>query len=73
MEILDKVLEWINFAMTWQGLLAVAIVVETIFRFFKTEKPLSIAWLIRNIFMQLAKIFEAVAILLDKILPQKTK
>lgn len=71
--ILDQIVSWLDFVMTWEGLVGIAIVVDLVLRLIKSEKPLSILWLIRNILEQVSVIFGKLAILLDKVLPQNVK
>lgn len=50
----------------------VAIVLEFVFRLIPTKKPLSIAWLVRDVMFSVSNICAAAAAYLDKVLPQRT-
>jgi len=70
---LDKVKEWLESIMGWPGLVAVVTIIEFLFRLVKTDKPKSIAWLIKEVVEQIATIARVIAELLDMILPQRTQ
>lgn len=64
----------------WSALGVLAIGVEFIFRFFKTGKPLSIAWVVAGITHKVSSLLnllatgiEKIAVLMDKLLPQQLK
>lgn len=64
MELVQKLIDLIDKAIAASG--GIAIGVEIILRLLKTKKPLSIAWV-------LADFFQKLAVLLDKVLPQRLK
>ena len=51
----------------------VAIIVEMVLRFVKTEKPLSIAYVVAQSIHKIADICSGIANFMDKVLPQKLK
>ena len=51
----------------------VAMVLEFCFRMIKTEKPLSIAYMVAGAFKSVGEILSKVGALMDKVLPQKLK
>lgn len=51
----------------------VGMMVEVGLRFVKTEKPLSVAYLIAEGFHKVADILKGIAMFMDKILPQRLK
>lgn len=73
METLNKVVESLNHIMNAQVLLSVAVGIEFALRMLKTEKPLSIAYLVADSFKKCGEILTKVGQLLDKVLPQRIK
>lgn len=71
MEALDKVLALLSSAAGATG--TVAVVLEILFRFVKTEKPLSIAWLVSDGLHKVGAVIAKAAEILDKVLPQRVK
>jgi len=53
--------------------LTIAIVMEMVFRFFPTEKPLTLLRLIASGMKAVGELFIKISDLLDKVLPQKLK
>jgi hypothetical protein len=71
---LDKAIAWLQGVVNWPTLGVIGLaVVEFLLRVFKTKKPLSIAYLVRDASVKLSKLFELVAKGLDKVLPQRLK
>lgn len=71
-------MEWINKALDFlasaEGAsVTIALVVEFVLRFVKSEKPLSVLYLVASSLKGLGNLFEAAGHFLDKILPQKLK
>ena len=50
----------------------IAGVIDFVFRLVKTDKPKSIAYFIAGAFHKLGALFEKIAMLMDKVLPQRT-
>lgn len=73
MEALNKALEAINHAMSAPVLMSVAIAIEFALRMFKSEKPLSIAYMVADGFKKVGEIMSKCGQLMDKILPQRLK
>lgn len=71
MEFLDKILAFLSSA---EGAsLTIAVVVEFILRMVKSEKPLSILYLIANVTKKSGEILVKIGNLMDKVLPQRLK
>lgn len=71
MEFLDKILAFLSSA---EGAsLTIAVVVEFILRMIKSEKPLSILYLIANVAKKSGEILVKIGNLIDKVLPQRLK
>lgn len=71
MEFLDKILAFLSSA---EGAsLTIAVVVEFILRMIKSEKPLSILYLIANVAKKSGEILVKISNLMDKVLPQRLK
>lgn len=71
MEFLDKILAFLSSA---EGAsLTIAVVVEFILRMIKSEKPLSILYLIANVTKKSGEILVKIGNLMDKVLPQRLK
>ena len=73
MEMMNKVMEWLNGAMTAPVLMRLAIGIEFALRMFKSEKPLSIAYMVSDAFKKVGEICSKVGALMDKVLPQRLK
>lgn len=73
MESLNKVLEAVNHAMSAPVLMSVAIGMEFMFRMIKTEKPLSIAYMVADGLKKVGEIMSKCGQLMDKVLPQRLK
>lgn len=69
MEFLDQLLGWLATASGLSSSLAVLL--EVVFRFIPSEKPLSIAHLVSALVRKVSDVLEGLANLLDDILPQK--
>lgn len=73
LDLLDKALAFISGFNTQSGIaVAIAAALEIIMRLAKTQQPLSIVWLISKGIRKLSDLLEAIAELLDKVLPQHT-
>jgi len=71
MEFLDKILAFLSSA---EGAsLTIAVVVEFILRMIKSEKPLSILYLISSVAKKSGEILVKIGNLMDKVLPQRLK
>jgi DNA-binding HxlR family transcriptional regulator len=73
MEMMNKVMEWLNGAMNAPVLMSVAIGIEFALRMFKSEKPLSIAYMVSDGLKKVGEICSKVGALMDKVLPQRLK
>jgi len=74
MSTLDSIVQYLSGILNWPALTTISvIVVELVLRLAKTSKPLSIALFIRDILLQLAKICQLLADILDKVVPQRLK
>lgn len=73
MEMLQQIVEGLSKALQAPVLVSVAVGLEFAFRMVKTEKPLSIAYLIADSFKKVGEICSKIAQLLDKVLPQRIK
>lgn len=63
-----------EFLLSIEGAVAtIAIVLEFVFRMFKSAKPLSIAYLIADGFKMAGELFGKFGGMLDKVLPQRTE
>ena len=71
MEFLQKIIDVIP--MEASVVVVIAGALDFIFRLIKTEKPLSIAWLVVGFIKKVGDLFIKLASFLDKVLPQKTK
>ena len=54
------------------ALVVVSAVLEILLRLFKSQKPLSILLVIAGVLKQLMMLFEKLAALIDKVIPQRT-
>lgn len=73
MEMMNKVMEWLNGAMNAPVLMSVAIAIEFAMRIIKSEKPLSIAYMISDGLKKVGEIMSKCGQLMDKVLPQRLK
>ena len=73
MEALNKMIEAINQAMSAPVLMTIAIGMEFMFRMIKTEKPLSIAYMVADGLKKVGEIMSKCGQLMDKVLPQRLK
>jgi hypothetical protein len=53
--------------------MSIVIALEFAFRMFKSEKPLSIMYLISDLLKKVGELFQKLGSLLDKVLPQRIK
>ena len=70
MDFLDKALALVSLSPQLLGI--GAIVLETLFRLFPTQKPLSIAHVVAGVVGKVGALLTGLANALDKVLPQKT-
>ena len=70
---LDQIMAFLKNLDNSSMMIVLASVLEILFRFFKTDKPLSIAWLISSSLKKISELATKLAELLDKVLPQRTK
>ena len=70
MEFLDKAIAFLNESAMSQAVF-VAMILEFALRLTKSEKPLSILWVARDVVSKSSKLLEVFASLLDKVLPQR--
>lgn len=73
MEYINHLLSVIGNVSTAPMLASVAIALEFAFRMVKTEKPLSIAYMIADGFKKVGELLSKCGVILDKILPQRLK
>lgn len=73
MEFLNNLLNQLSGLLSLPVLSSIAIGIEILFRFIPSEKPKSILYLISDGVKIVAKLFEGVGLLLDKVLPQRLK
>ncbi len=71
MAILDQILSHISAASASAGV--IALVLEFILRLVKSEKPLSILYIVGGVLKKLGAIFSGLGELSDKVLPQRLK
>lgn len=70
---LEVIKHWVEVIPTGGMVAIIASAVEFILRMIKSEKPLSIAYLIADGFHAVGKLLDKVGEFLDKVLPQRTK
>jgi len=73
MEMLNNLIKHINELSGSQFLMSIVIALEFAFRMFKSEKPLSIMYLISDLLKKVGELFQKLGSLLDKVLPQRIK
>lgn len=73
METLNKIMEAMNHALNAPVLMSIAIGMEFMFRMIKTEKPLSIAYMVADGLKKVGEIMSKCGQLMDKVLPQRLK
>lgn len=73
MEFLDSILSWLQGASNSAIFASIALGIEIILRLIKSEKPLSIMYLISDGLKKIGGIFAAAGALMDKVLPQRLK
>jgi hypothetical protein len=72
MEFIDKIIQFMSEDMMMQAGV-VSMVLEMLFRFIKTERPLSIMYVVKGVFSKLSEVFDIMAKFMDKVLPQRLK
>lgn len=65
-----KILEFIN---SGSGAMVIAVVLEFALRFIKSEKPLSILYVVAGMLKMVGNLFAKLGDFMDKVLPQKIK
>lgn len=73
MEFLNKALESVNYIMSAPVLASIAVGIEIVCRMVKTEKPLSIAYMVADGLKKVGEIMSKCGQLMDKVLPQRLK
>ena len=73
MEFINHLLAVVSNALSAPVLASIAIALEFAFRMVKTEKPLSIAYMIADGFKKVGELLSKCGVILDKILPQRLK
>ena len=72
MEFVDKIIEFLN-SLSPMIIGAIGIAFEFVLRMLKTDEPKSIMWVIHSVLKKVCALAEALAGMLDKILPQNVK
>lgn len=72
MDLIQKIIDLVS-GLEGGVVVIAAGVVDFVFRLFKSEKPLSIAWLVAGAVKKLSELLVVIAGLLDKVLPQNLK
>ena len=73
MEFLQSVINSISEFMTGGVFATVVIVLEMVMRMVKTDKPMSIIYIVSGFLKKSSELLSLIASLLDKVLPQRVK
>lgn len=70
----DKIMGWLSYIpMEGAVISGAAVVIELVLRLFKSEKPLSIIYMVAKVMLAVGSLISRAGEFLDKVLPQRTK